>query len=774
VSRSPVEEVRVATTRAADALGIGIAAVLFALAWAGGRRRHPFCGLLTVGALLVVGGISLLGPPWWQRAALVPLFIGLLAAAAMVIVRGHRVIAPGAAAAAVILVALVQLDTHAQAPAPALVVILPADADGRETVVAPKDILDRLTAVARPTSPGVILSATEYAVTADDAGARVVARFTAHALGDGEAVATLPLADARLEKVTVNNSAAFPANPRPGVYTVPLPGAGRHEIEVRFAVPVGGTSPEREFRFGVPESPTTRISVDLPGSARQVQVIGRIGQRTTTEQDRVRVEVDAGAVKVLHVRWRDGVGGTASVKVREGCVWDVSAAGAELTACYVVQINQGTVSSLRFNVPTELETLGVATRALDAGSLAALRDWSVGKEQGAVRPLRIDFQQPTAGRVLVILTCAPRKAVTRQPALRFPRPVGTAPGEPDAAYGIRAKGATIEELGRSGVIDFSPDALARDSDFVKVPELWRDPSAPVRVFRPTAGGVPELRPTLRVTTDLPAATLDTNWHVGSQRADAVGTLRWSGNDTPEIVEFTLPGVRVLEARGADVAGWSQSGARVQVWFRRLAKEGEIEWIGTATATGVPFDASTPRTVDMRLVTNTVRIHAVEGYALRVERDRGWTAVGSSDDSATLRTTNLPTAPPVRVLLTPAPRVGRAQDFGWLTSVPPTRSEPPRPQSAPTRAPIASPTVAPETTPRWVWPVSATIGWIVAVAALAVLLTRFPRTTWPEQFGLVVGLFGGAVVGHWWIGLIAWAVARLIVTRNSLSPARIAN
>src|SRR5581483_8489046 len=46
VSRSPVEEVRVASTRLARAIGIGIAAVLVALAWVAVRRRYPVFALL--------------------------------------------------------------------------------------------------------------------------------------------------------------------------------------------------------------------------------------------------------------------------------------------------------------------------------------------------------------------------------------------------------------------------------------------------------------------------------------------------------------------------------------------------------------------------------------------------------------------------------------------------------------------------------------------------------------------------------------------------------
>ena len=41
----------------------------------------------------------------------------------------------------------------------------------------------------------------------------------------------------------------------------------------------------------------------------------------------------------------------------------------------------------------------------------------------------------------------------------------------------------------------------------------------------------------------PAVTLDTFWHVSPTRADATGTLRWTGKDTAGLLEFTVPGVK---------------------------------------------------------------------------------------------------------------------------------------------------------------------------------------------------------------------------------------
>jgi hypothetical protein len=745
--RSAVEEVRVAPARWAAAAGAAAAAGLLGLAWAAGRRRHPLRAVLVAGGVLAAAAATLVGPPWWERAAAAPLVAGLVGAAGMVVARG-RPRAGAAVPLAVAVCALAVSPSVAQAPAPATVVILPKDADGVETVVAPKAVLDRL--AVRPAAPGVVLTSADYAVTADDATARVVGKFVAHALGDGDPVLVLPLADARLEKVTVNGSAAFPAAPRPGVYAVPLPGKGRHEVGVRFAVPVTGAGPEREVRFGVPEVPATAATADLPGGARQPQVVGRVGRRDETAGGgRVKLTADVGAVKLLQVRWRDGAGG-AAVRVREGCVWDVSPAGAELTAAYLVTVGPGTVSELRFDVPAELDPLGVTVRPLDPGGTAALRDWTADKEQGGFRPLRLLFQGPTGGRLLVVLSLAPRKAVTRQPVLRFPRVVAPGlPAEPDAAYGLRAKDVAADVPDRA----FDPTADALTRDFAEVKELRLDPAAPVKVFRPTGAGA-ELRPTLRLLSDPPAVTTDTAWHFGPGRADAAGTVRWVGKDPRVLLEFTAPGVKVTEVRGAEVAGWAQPGGRVQVWLRRPVREGEVSWSGTAAAPAA-FDAVAPRVVDARLAADTVTVRPVEGYAVAVDRDRGWAAAGGG----TFKTSN-PMAPPVRVALRPVRPALRSDELGWLRPAPKSAAPAVPDRPAPARQdPVVAAVEPPAETPGWVWPASALAGWGAAVGVLVALMVRLPRATWPEQFGLVGGMFGMAVAGGWWVGPAAWAAAR---------------
>ncbi len=764
ISRTEVDEIRIATAGTADAIGVGLASLFLVLGWAGGRRRHIFCGLLLMMGLIVVAIIGQLGPPWWQRATISPLVLGLIVAGGMVIVRGHRSRLPAAACLAAFTCVLAATNTPAQSPASSTVVLLPPDREGQEMVVVPKAMLDRLAAI-RPITPGVILTAAEYNVTADDTTARVIAKYTVHALPGSDPVAILSLPDARLDRVTVNATNSFTTTSRPGVYSVPLPGVGRHEIEVRFTVAVTGNGPEREIRFGVPEVPAARVIADLPSGAKQAQVVGRLGRQALTVGTRVRLESDLGAVKLFHARWRDGAGGTATVKVREGCIWDVSEDGADLTACYFVRVEQGTVSSLRFEIPSELEPLALAIRPLDAGGTAALRNWTIGDEQAGFRPLRLDLQEPTGGRMLVVLSLSPRKPITRQPVLRFPRIItpGAVPTEQDAAYGLRVKGVVIEELARGGMIDFSPDALTRE--FAGVVELRLDPNATVRVFRPIARGSAELRPTLRVNAEPPSLTFETNWHLGTNKATAIGSVRWTGKEPQALLEISLPGVDVSEVRGGDVVSWAQPDGRLQVWLKKPVKDGEFAWTGTMNTLPIPFEAKTPRVVNGRLVTDLVRVRPIEGFDLVVERDRGWTHTGTPGDHSSYRTTNA-AFPPIRVVLSPIQRKLQWTELGWLTPSlrlrpttedrSPTNHEPP--PVTPTRRP-PEPFATHEVPLRWAWPVSAAIGWGAVVMLLMILMARFPHLTWPEQFGLVGGLFGLAVGQGWWVGLPLWMAAR---------------
>jgi hypothetical protein len=354
------------------------------------------------------------------------------------------------------------------------------------------------------------------------------------------------------------------------------------------------------------------------------------------------------------------------VKVREGCVWDVAESGADLTAAYLVRVEQGTIGGMRFEIPAELDVLRVVARTGRPPVVPLpLRDWSLAAEKNGSRLLRVDFQTPAAESLLVVLECSPRKPLTRQPVLRFPRVrFSGVTGETEAVYGLRASKLTIDGVGLGGVIDFPADAL-KDFTTAPVPDLKLDPANPVRAFRPAPGGVGELRPVLHVGEPATVSTT-TTWHAGPYRADAIGTVSWQSKDPLSLVEFTIGGVKVLDVRSPDVAAWSQTGGRVQVWLRSGAREGTIEWTGTLNLAptnkplpeSVAFNPPHPLVVHARPATNEVRVKAADGWTVRLDRTRGWQSLRTRPGEVSVRTES-PTAPPLRVQLSAiSPAVGK--------------------------------------------------------------------------------------------------------------------
>jgi hypothetical protein len=538
------------------------------------------------------------------------------------------------------------------------VLIVPNDR-GTEDVFVPRAVLDRLATLTQPPPPAPVITSAEYAIQTEDTTATVTARLIVHAFAPQENTITLTLSDVRLERVAVNGRVAFPTTNRPESYSIPLPGPGRHDMELRFATSIVTTGSEREIRFGIPEVPRCRVVASLTKNARQPQLINRWGRQITTTDTHSRLEADLGAVKAVHLRWREGASGAAVLRVREACVWDMNDAGAELTAAYLIRVEQGTVADFTFEIPPELEVVRVTARNLDlASAWLSLRDWSTVETKGRHRLLRTEFQNPTAGRFLIVFQAVPRRPMSRQPVLRFPRMALTQlTAESESVYGLRTTRVTLESLGLSAVSDFPVEALR---DFVNVPDLRLETQPLQRVFRPTGPGA-ELRPSVRVGEAITVQTT-TAWQVGPHRADAAGTIVWTAKEPQLLLEWTLPGVRLLDVRGSEVASWHQSGSRVQVWLRTSVREGTLEWRGTVMPTPagkipaepIAFDAVRPRISGGRPAREDVRVKVVPGWLAEIERDRGWQATPSAN-GAWQWVATIASPPDVRLKLVPQRR-----------------------------------------------------------------------------------------------------------------------
>jgi hypothetical protein len=639
------EAVTVLPDRTSIPAGLALAALAGGLGWFAARRASTWAGFAVLLLAGLAGAAVLAGPPAWGRVGWPVVAVGLPAAAAVVVARGR---APAVAAG----VLAFAVAGTAQPPAPDVVLVVSGPTG--DAVFVPPGLLAKLDALTTPPPPAPVVVAADYDGKAEDGLARFTAAFAVQAFAAGDF--TLPLPDARLERVAVNGRPAVPTAAG-GKDAVPLPGPGRHAVEVRFAVPVAAAGGEREVAFAAPEVPAARLTFAAPPAARQLQAAGRFGEQKTPTL--ARLDADLGGVKAVAVRWREGPGGAAKLAVREGCVWDVSAAGAVLTACYDIRPEAGAAAAYRFDLPPGLEPVRVAARGLDPTAAAvAVQSWTVGAEKGGVRALRVELAAPADGRVLVTVECHPAGPPTRQPVLRFPRPVGM--DRRGGVYGLRAAGVTVEPVGRSGVIDFAPDALVRE--FGAVPDLRLTPGGVVQAFSPRPGESPELRPTLRPTADA-ATTSETTWAADLRGAAGTGVVRWAGE--PAALREFVVAAKVLEVRGADVAGWAQAGDRVQVWFRRPAKDAAVEWAAAAThdPAGKPLDATPFEPPVPRAGAAVLRLRVADGVGVKVERDAGWAADPPGPRREWAFRSAGP-AQPVRVQLA-ASRAGPATGIGLL-------------------------------------------------------------------------------------------------------------
>jgi len=117
----------------------------------------------------------------------------------------------------------------------------------------------------------------------------------------------------------------------------------------------------------------------------------------------------------------------------------------------------------------------------------------------------------------------------------------------------------------------------------------------------------------------------------------------------------------------------------------------------------------------------------------------------------------------------ADRLGRVGGSAWAVSGGPPALVFAAAPPAPSRPAVSSgQNQAPSPTPPADTVVSAgpsrlpaltAAGWCGVVLGVGLLFVRFPRPTWPEQVGLLAGLFGFAVAGGPVVGVVAYLLAR---------------
>ena len=643
------------------------------------RRRRAglttiafLCVLLTIGAWVL--------PTGWRPVLVPPLLAGLLGVAGFRRAEPVRpptgsstVSHPAAKSRAdvwpnptpvpvgVLLGLAVLAPAAAQAPEPATVYLTPT-ADGRYDALVPPAVADRLDALTRPTASGPVITSSEYEGTSTNAVAIVDATFAVWCRGGNDTLA-MPLAGGRLLSLTVDGADGFPGPAGPDRYAVAVPGAGGHTVRARFEVPVVAAGADREVRFTGPDVPACRVGFIAPAGGTRPAVATRRGGQTVAG---AKVEADHGGGGLVVVRWRAAgptPAPTAGVSARSACVWTLRDGDASAIAVFQVRVDGGSVDHLRFEIPDGLEPGRVEVQP------GGLRDWSLTPGPSGWRVFDLGLQAAVTGRVTVGFRLYPTRPLGAKPTLRFPRSHRVE--ESDAVCAIRLAGMTADAIDRAGLVDVPPDVLTRE--FAGLPDIERP--GPVRTFRRSGAGPPELTVTLR---PIGAATgaAETTWAVGP-RAEADGVVRAVSTDGPiPLVEFELsPTVVVRDVSGADVAVWGRVGNRVQAWLKKPAREAVVRWSGALAGYRPPTTGETPPAVELPVARGpggvaAVRVRPAAGWGLVPQPVRGLRPAPDPTDPGGERLAADPTVSPTpsaRVLLF-SPAVGKVQALELVESV----------------------------------------------------------------------------------------------------------
>ncbi len=554
----------------------------------------------------------------------------------------------GLAVASLILCPLALVLTGAGGAAPpratVLVVSGPPEAPERREVLAPRDLLKQIDALATAGAPhGATLGAATYEGKIVGDAAEFEARLAVQSFEDGPVTLPLPFADVRLQDDGLIDGAraylqAAPAGQTGFVLRVERPGA--HVLVLHFRVPVTASDAEREVRFRAPRVPQSEVSLAVPAGATFFQAPARQGSLTRqepapgTSQSRYTAEV--GRIDApLVFRWQEetGTAPAPALRVREAYLWNLRPDGASLSAVLRYAVTRGAPTSLALELPEGLEVQTAEARSTEAGRPApVMRPWRVESADGK-RRLRLDFAAPLTRGVFLVARLVPRRPLGSTATLPVPTPVGVQFAGGLLAYQADGVEVHVTNSGRlRGPYDGAAGAVERRA----FADLWRQAGgegnlsalpAPHALQR-DLGGEPFLQVSLRVAAPAVRGSQEVTWRVvGARQAElrAVARLTAAGSE-PALVEWEVPtDVVVTRVGGRDgrepVWHWSRSGSRVQAWLDR-AGSAEVELDGwkelTPDRDGARFDLPGLRLLSGPAGTTAVRLTAAPEFGLLPE------------------------------------------------------------------------------------------------------------------------------------------------------------
>ena len=549
------------------------------------RRRREYLFTLACASFVALLALSLLLPAHLFGAIGGPCIGGLVICVAVLVLQraALRTVAAAAAQTPIALAALgllAALPGQAAAPADFTVLLLSEEGGQKIGVLAPVELLDSLHALVergrQPIDRPVLLES-RYQARVSEGSVEFDASYTIYCANKGPADFLLPMGGAELRDARIDGQPAFPKASPAGQtgYVFRLEGAGRHLLQVRFAVLVVAQGPDRECRVAIPETVISRLDFRAPAGSQRLQAVqARGSQEETANVDGVRLVADLGRMSLLQLRWRIAESKEArpQTEVKEMYVWDLQTA-RRLLGVFRYRVLRGAETALFIDVPAEWEVRRVETAPLPGSGVNRLRDWGIEPGPQSSR-LRLEFQTPLATGVQVFVELLSRKPATTQAALALPTPIAVASSGGMLAYHVGRFDAFLKEsLGFAGVDLKSFITAWQSAGFDDPGTLGRAFS-----FRRAAGAPLSMHLDLKPRVPFEASQ-EITWRVGPHELECEAAYHVDGRDQElTLVEWNIPsGLQMEEVLGAEVRMWSITDRRAQVWLRPGVNKATITW-----------------------------------------------------------------------------------------------------------------------------------------------------------------------------------------------------
>jgi len=742
--------IQAGTLRAA---GYTLAALWLAFGWMRlFRPRRPAVDAACLAVVLLLGCASRLESQGWALVLRPMLF------ASLAVLCGNLLRAGGALARlqAPAIVFLILGPASAQAPEPAIVYLVPGEA-GALAAYAPKSLSAKLDALAKSPLPSAILTNALYSVHEREDLAAAEATFRIESNREAEQLLELPLVGIRLESAKLDGKTAHLDGSKADRFSLPLRGIGAHSLELRFAVPIASAGSDRELRFGAPDVPCCRIEFLAGLHARQLDIPTRKGSQTlATEADGLRLSADHGGGKTIQLRWRgEGTadGSKPNIAVREASIWDLGEDGSGCTSAFLYRIQGGTLSQLKFECPEALEIVSVHVRTLEIRPQSlGLKKWTAGKPANGWCPVTVALQNPSDGRIAMIVKLKPRKLLSVRPTLRVPRSTDAADAERESDIGFRLQGGlVIDSMTATAAIELPADSIGKD--FTSIADLMLDKQPLQQFYRRTTNATPEWKPLLGTPALAKGDSLEIAYILG-RKVEATGRITATIRDGA-VLEFDFPAAfKLHELTGKNLGGWSRYGNRVTLWFA-AGTTGAIEAIfhGSLAADGVGPNGTTleggidlplPRWLSSNGTAAKplgLEIGPAPGFEIEGVAPNGFRNAGESPPTPGVwnyaADGTLP-QPRVKVTVRHAESVRIAEPKALTNAVLKSVSEP-APKPADSTSEVSPAPVATHFERYLPW--IGGIAWFLGLAIVA----RWPARRWPERIAFL-GLLGAAALG----------------------------